>query len=98
MRFYTPRARPVTRALIGECVFIYSCSARLISFEISCFADWFEKKLYSRAEHEYMNMLILSDLLQGCSNKIDSVLIFKKTFSVFLSSYRNKMFSISFIK
>ena len=28
--------RAVARALIGECIFIYSCYARLICFEISC--------------------------------------------------------------
>ena len=43
----------VTRALIGGlggCIFIYSCSARRISFEIK-----FISKEIRRAEHEYMN-------------------------------------------
>ena len=41
-----------SRALIGGgCIFIYSCSARLISFEINLIS-----KEISRAEHEYMNM------------------------------------------
>ncbi len=46
----------VTRALIGGgggggCIFIYSCSARRISFEIK-----FISKEIRRAEHEYMNI------------------------------------------
>ena len=44
----------VTRALIGGgggCIFIYSCSARRISFEIK-----FISKEICRAEHEYMNI------------------------------------------
>ena len=43
----------VTRALIGGGggIFIYSCSARRISFEIK-----FISKEIRRAEHEYMNI------------------------------------------
>ena len=42
----------VTRALIGGgCIFIYSCSARRISFEIK-----FISKEIRRVEHEYMNI------------------------------------------
>ena len=39
------------RTLIGGCIFIYSGSARLASFEIN-----FISKETSRAEHEYMNI------------------------------------------
>ena len=52
-------SRAVTRTLIGGgggggCKFIYSCSARQISFRIDQFEfDW---KKYRRAEHEYMNI------------------------------------------
>ena len=48
-------SRAVTRTLIGRgCIFIYSCSARQISFQIDQFEfDW---KKYRRAEHEYMNI------------------------------------------
>ncbi len=47
-------ARAVARAYGGGggCIFIYSCSARRISFEISCLVI---SKEISRAEHEYMN-------------------------------------------
>ncbi len=45
----------VTRALIGGggggCIFIYSCSARRISFEMNIIS-----KEIRRAEHEYMNI------------------------------------------
>ena len=45
----------VTRALIvgggGGCIFIYSCSARRISFEMNLIS-----KEIRRAEHEYMNI------------------------------------------
>ncbi len=43
----------VTRALIGGggCIFIYSCSARRISFEMNLIS-----KEIRRAEHEYMNV------------------------------------------
>jgi hypothetical protein len=43
----------VTRALIegGGCIFVYSCSARLISFEMNL-----NSKEIRRAEHEYMNI------------------------------------------
>ena len=44
-----PRAG--TRTLIGVCIFTYSGSARLISFEIN-----FISKETSRAEPEYMNI------------------------------------------
>ena len=39
--------RAVARALIGGGggIFIYSCYARLISFEINANDNWFEKKL-----------------------------------------------------
>ena len=49
-------SRAVTRTLIGGggCIFIYSCSARQISFQIDQFEfDW---KKYRRAEHEYVNI------------------------------------------
>ena len=37
--------RAVTKALIGGgCIFIYSRSARRISFEINCNDNWFQKK------------------------------------------------------
>ncbi len=53
--FIWPPSRGVTRALIGGggggCIFIYSCSARRISFEIK-----FISKEIRRAEHEYMNI------------------------------------------
>ena len=49
------RARAVARALIGGggggCIFIYSGSDRLVSFEIKLIS-----KEVSRAEPEYMNM------------------------------------------
>ncbi len=41
----------VTRALIGGGIFIYSCSARRISFEMNLIS-----KEIRRAEHEYMNI------------------------------------------
>ena len=44
-------ARAVTRALIGGCIFIYSGSARLVSFEIKLIS-----KEVSRAEPENMNI------------------------------------------
>ena len=44
-------ARAVARTLIGECIFIYSGSARLISFEIN-----FISKETSRTEPECMNI------------------------------------------
>ena len=46
-------SRGVTRALIwgGGCIFIYSCSARRISFEMNLIS-----KEIRRAEHEYMNI------------------------------------------
>ncbi len=43
--------RAVTRALIGGgggCIFIYSCSARRISFEISCFQVHFKRNQSDR--------------------------------------------------
>ena len=43
MVHYTSRA--VVRALIGVCIFIYSCYARLISFEINPNNNWSQKKL-----------------------------------------------------
>ena len=43
--------RTVTRTLIGGCIFIYSGSARLTSFEIN-----FISKETSRAGPEYMNI------------------------------------------
>ena len=43
--------RAVARTLIGGCIFIYSSSARLTSFEIN-----FISKEISRAEPEYMNI------------------------------------------
>ena len=43
--------RAVTRTLIGGCIFIYSGSARLTSFEIN-----FISKETSRAGPEYMNI------------------------------------------
>ena len=46
----------VARTLIrggGGCLFIYSCSARLVAFQIDKFE--FDLKKTSRAEHEYMN-------------------------------------------
>ena len=43
--------RAVARTLIRGCIFIYSGSARLISFEIN-----FISKETSRAEPEYMNI------------------------------------------
>ena len=43
--------RAVARALIGGCIFIYSGSARLISFEMKLIS-----KEVSRAELEYMNI------------------------------------------
>ena len=43
--------RAVARALIGGCIFIYSGSARLVSFEIKLIS-----KEVSRAEPEYMNI------------------------------------------
>ena len=43
--------RAIARALIGGCIFIYSGSVRLTSFEIN-----FISKETSRAEHEYMNI------------------------------------------
>ena len=52
---YPGETSGVTRALIGGggggCIFIYSCSARRISFEIK-----FISKEIRRAEHEYMNI------------------------------------------
>ena len=42
----------VARRLIGGCLFIYSCSARLVSFQIDL--NLISKET-SRAEHEYMN-------------------------------------------
>ena len=50
--------RAVARTLIGGgggggCLFIYSCSARLVSFQIDKFK--LISKETSRAEHEYMN-------------------------------------------
>ncbi len=45
------RSSGVTRALIGGCIFIYSCSARRISFEMNLIS-----KEIRRAEHEYMNI------------------------------------------
>ena len=50
-----PASRAVARTLIGGgggCIFIYSGSARLASFEIN-----FISKETSQAEPEYMNML-----------------------------------------
>ena len=44
------RRRAVARALIGGCIFIYSGSARPVSFEIKLIS-----KEVSRAEPEYMN-------------------------------------------
>ena len=43
--------RAVARTLIGGCIFIYSSSARLTSFEIN-----FISKETSRAQLEYMNI------------------------------------------
>ena len=43
--------RAVARTLIGGCIFVYSSSARLTSFEIN-----FISKEISRAEPEYMNI------------------------------------------
>ena len=43
--------RAVARTLIGGCIFIYSGSARVASFEIN-----FISKETSRAEPEYMNI------------------------------------------
>ena len=47
--------RAVARTLMGGggCLFTYSCSARLVSFQIDRFEFDFQKT--SRAEHEYMN-------------------------------------------
>ena len=47
-----PICRDVTRTLIegGQCLFIYSCYARQISFKINS-----NSKKVRRAEHEYMN-------------------------------------------
>ena len=54
-------SRAETKALIGGggCIFIYSRSARRISFEISCHYQWslqLISKEIRRAEREYMNM------------------------------------------
>ena len=43
--------RAVARALTGGCIFIYSGSSRLVSFEIKLIS-----KEASRAEPEYMNI------------------------------------------
>ena len=43
--------RAVARTLIGGCIFIYSGSARLVSFEMKLIS-----KEVSRAEPEYMNI------------------------------------------
>ena len=52
--FPFPCFRAVTKALIGGWIFIYSCSARQISFEISCHYSWFQKKFESRTRiYEY---------------------------------------------
>ena len=40
--------RAETKALIGGCIFIYSRSARRISFEISCHYSSFQKKFVGR--------------------------------------------------
>ena len=50
---HLPNSRAVARALIGGggCIFIYSASARLISFEMKLIS-----KEVSRAELEYMNI------------------------------------------
>ena len=46
-----PIVRAVARALIGGCIFIYSGSARLVSFEIKLIS-----KEASWAEPKYMNI------------------------------------------
>ena len=43
--------RAVARTLIGGCIFVYSGSARLVSFEIKLIS-----KEISRTEPEYMNI------------------------------------------
>ena len=48
---YTDVCSAVARALIGGCIFIYSGSARLVSFEIKLIS-----KEVSQAEPEYMNI------------------------------------------
>ena len=45
------KSRAVARTLIGGCIFIYSGSARLVSFEIKLIS-----KEVSRAQPEYMNI------------------------------------------
>ena len=48
---YNSIAHMDARALIGGCIFIYSGSARLVSFEMKLMS-----KEVSRAEPEYMNI------------------------------------------
>jgi hypothetical protein len=44
----------VTRALIGGCIFIYSCSARLISFEMNLKINKFKRNSSGRTQiYEY---------------------------------------------
>ena len=47
-------SRSVTEALIGGggSIFIYSRSARQISFEINCNDNWFQKKFVGRINEE----------------------------------------------
>ena len=50
----SPTGPSLERKLGGGCIFIYSCFARQISFQIDQFE--FDLKKIGRAEHEYMNI------------------------------------------
>ena len=58
-------SRDVTRTLVGGgkggCIFIYSCSARRVSFQIHQFE--YDLKEARQAEHEYMNIHIPINVL-----------------------------------
>ena len=54
-------SRAVTRTLIWGCIFIYSCFAQQISFQIDEFE--FDLKRNPSAEHEFMNIHIPINVL-----------------------------------
>ena len=79
--------RPVARALTGGCIFIYSGSSRLVSFEIKLIS-----KEASRAEPEYMNIppppisVLATALLKFTRTKLyKTLLLVCSTYSIHLS-------------
>ena len=67
-------SRVVTKALIGGgCIFIYSCSARRIYFEINCNDNWFQKKFVGKNENIWISThpspinALVTALLMSCT-------------------------------